>query len=119
MFIKQQYECLISVAQKKPGNKLPVRVNFVLDEFCNFPEIPQMSNMISAGRSRNIRFYLVAQSLRQLLRKYDSDAYTILGNCENIVFLTSREIDLLNTVQTLCGAKSQKGRNLISVSDNV
>ena len=34
-FIKQAYEVLISEAQKEKNFKLPVRVNFLLDEFCN------------------------------------------------------------------------------------
>ncbi|MBQ3938716.1 MAG: type IV secretory system conjugative DNA transfer family protein, partial [Clostridia bacterium] len=65
-FIKQIYELLIAEAQKCPNGQLPVRVNFVLDEFCNIPRIPDMPSMISAARSRNMRYYLVAQSKHQL-----------------------------------------------------
>ena len=119
-FIKQVYETLINEAQKEKDGKLPVRVNFVLDEFCNIPAIPDMSSMISAARSRNMRYYLIVQGLRQLNAKYNLDAETIKGNCENWVFLTSKELALLNEISDLCGTivtGTGIQRKLISVSE--
>ncbi len=117
-FIKQVYEILVAEAQKQEALKLPVRVNFVLDEFCNIPKVPDMPSMISAARSRNMRYFLVAQSLHQLKGKYGEDADTIKGNCDNWVFLTSKELDLLQEVSSLCGTISggEESRPLISVS---
>lgn len=119
-FIKQAYEVLISEAQKEKNFKLPVRVNFLLDEFCNMPRVPDMPSMISAARSRNMRYYLVAQSMHQLRGKYGEDADTIKGNCDNWVFLTSKELDLLNEISELCGTVTtadRRQRRLISVSE--
>lgn len=119
-FIKQVYEIMISEAQREPDLRLPVRVNFVLDEFCNLPKIEDMPSMISASRSRNMRFFLVAQSLHQLRGKYGEDADTIKGNCDNWVFLTSKELALLNEISELCGSISTptgQTRRLISVSE--
>ena len=120
-FIKQVYELLITVAQEQDSRTLPVRVNFVLDEFCNIPKIPDMPSMISAARSRNMRFFLVVQSLHQLTARYGKDAATIKGNCENWVFLTSKELELLREISDLCGSVSVPGeyvqRPLISVSE--
>ncbi len=119
-FIKQVYEILIGEAQKAEERKLPVRVNFLLDEFCNIPRISDMPSMISAARSRNMRFYLVAQSLHQLRGLYGEDADTIKGNCDNWVFLTSKELALLNEISELCGsvyASDHRYRRLISVSE--
>ncbi len=120
MFIKQVYELLIAEAQNCENLRLPIRVNFVLDEFCNLPKIPDMPSMISASRSRNMRFFLVAQSLHQLKGKYGEDADTIKGNCENWVFLTSKELSLLNEISELCGSvytTQNYNRRLISVSE--
>ncbi len=119
-FIKQAYEVLITEAQKEGGRTLPVRVNFVLDEFCNMPKIPDMPAMITAARSRNMRFFLVAQSLHQLKGKYGEDANTIKGNCDNWVFLTSKEQELLNEISNLCGnirLPNGQSRTLISPSE--
>jgi len=123
MFIKQVYEILIGEAQRQATLALPIRVNFVLDEFCNIPKIPDMPSMISAARSRNMRFVLVAQSIHQLKGRYGEDADTIKGNCDNWVFLTSRERDLLNEISFLCGEIDAWGpggpekRKLISVTE--
>ncbi len=119
-FIKQAYEILISQAQKEKNRQLPIRVNFVLDEFCNIPRIPDMPAMISAARSRNMRFFLVAQSMHQLRGMYGEDADTIKGNCDNWVFLTSKELTLLNEISELCGnivGGDGRTRRLISVSE--
>ncbi len=68
-----------------------------------------------------MRFYLVAQSLHQLKRKYGEDADTIKGNCDNWVFLTSKELSLLNEISELCGnitsSDGKTTRRLISVSE--
>lgn len=119
-FIKQVYEQLIAEAQKEEKRELPVRVNFVLDEFCNLPRIPDMPSMISAARSRNMRYFLVAQSLHQLKSRYGENADTIKGNCDNWVFLTSKELELLEEISRLCGSYyTAEGnmRSLISISE--
>ena len=95
-------------------------MNFVLDEFCNIPKIPDMPSMISAARSRNMRFYLVAQSIHQLRGRYGEDADTIKGNSDNWVFLTSKELALLNEISELCGSiytSDNRHRRLISISE--
>lgn len=124
LFIKQAYEILVSEAQKQPDEKLPIRLNFMLDEFCNIPTIPDMASMITAARSRNIRFFLMVQGIHQLRQKYGEDAETIKGNCGNQVFLTSREPELLNNMSYLCGDISDcdsdgtmRMRPLISTSE--
>lgn len=102
-FTKQCYEMLIGEAHREEDMRLPVRVNFVLDEFANLPAIPDMPNMISAARSRNIRFHLVIQSMNQLFSKYGRDADTISSNCENWVYLNSKEYDCLEEISKRCG----------------
>lgn len=117
LIIKQCYERLIELAQHCEGNTLPIRVNFLLDEFSNLPKIPDMCAMISAARSRNIRFHLIIQGLYQLSSKYgEDDAQTIKGNCENWAFLTSRELPLLEEISQLCGTDDVTNRQLITVS---
>lgn len=116
IFVQQLYQRLIEEAQTKRSGCLPIRFNFVLDEFGNMPQINNFSSAISAARSRNIRYYLVIQSKHQLNDKYgDNDAQTIIANLLNIVFLNSRELPLLQEIESLCG-KDFNGVPLISVS---
>jgi len=117
LFVKQLYEAMIDSAQKNADRKIKVRMNFILDEFCNMPTIPDMVSMITAARSRNMRFFLFVQGMHQLIGKYGEDAETIKGNCDNWCFLNSRELSLLNEICELCGKKRIGGReeSLLSV----
>lgn len=102
-FIKQCYEVLIGTAQEYKG-RLPIRTNFVLDEFANLPPISDMSNMITAARSRNIRLNLIIQGAEQLSAQYGKEtAEVIKGNCTNWFFLISKELQLLKDISELCG----------------
>ena len=115
VFVKQCYTELIIEAQKQPSKTLPRRVNFLLDEFSSLPQISDFPSMITASRSRNIRFSLFVQSMNQLHKWYGHNAETIKGNCENWVFLHSREFPLLNELVNLSGTK-YRDYPLISVS---
>ena len=86
LFLEQLYEVLIEKAQSEAELKLPIRMNFLIDEFANIPKIGNMDVMITAARSRNIRFHLIVQGMKQLEQKYpDGVADTIIGNCNNWV----------------------------------
>ena len=116
LFIKQLYEKLIHEAQKERNGMLPVRVNYILDEFGSIPRITGFESAITAARSRNIRYYLIVQSMAQLNDKYgNTGAEIIKGNCTDWVFLTSKELPLLNEISELCGIRH--GRPLISTSE--
>ncbi|MCQ2078799.1 MAG: type IV secretory system conjugative DNA transfer family protein [archaeon] len=115
ILVQQMYEGLIREAQFCPGGTLPVRVNFVLDEFASFPRINQMQSMISASRSRNIRFTLVVQSVRQLKARYKGDAETIMENCLNWLFLYGRDTDFLDDLVKVLG-EGEEGGGLVAVS---
>ena len=106
IFVKQAYEALIAVAQTCPGLKLPYRTNFILDEFANMPALKDVETMITASRSRNIRFSFVIQNFSQLNKVYGKDvAETIKGNCGNFVYIMSTELSALEEISKLLGDK--------------
>lgn len=128
IFVKQAYEALIATAQTCPGLKLPYRTNFVLDEFANMPALKDVGTMITASRSRNIRFAFVIQNFSQLNQVYGKDvAETIKGNCGNFVYIMSTELAALEEISKLLGdqkpEKAEKDkpappiRPLFTVSD--
>ena len=102
------------------GGELPRRVNFICDEFCNY-YVPNMERSISAHRSRNIRWYLVCQSKRQLEKVYEREADTITANCANTYFLNSSEMALLEHLSARAGqttvTENGFSKPLISVQD--
>ena len=104
-FIKQLYNAMIKEAFKIPNGMLPRRLNYILDEFANLPKIPDMPSMITAARSRNMRFFLVVQSNNQLRSTYRDDAETIKTNCLNWVYLPTKEDELIQQVQRLVGVR--------------
>lgn len=103
LFLEQLYEILIHKAQSELEQKLPCRMNFLIDEFGNIPKIENMEAMITASRSRNIRFHLIVQGMKQLRQKYGEGAEIISGNCNNWVYLYSKEYELLQDISRLCG----------------
>ena len=103
IFLKQCYEVLIDVAQEN-GGKLPFRTNFILDEFANMPPLKDVTTMVTAARSRAIRFTFIIQNFAQLKSVYgNEDAETIKGNCGNLVYLISTELAALEEISKMCG----------------
>ena len=122
IFIKQCYETLIDVAQES-GGKLPYRTNFILDEFANMPPLKDVTTMVTAARSRLIRFTFIIQNYAQLTQVYGKEnAETIKGNC-NITYLISSELQALEELSKLCGEVKSKEKDktastpLVTVSD--
>jgi len=107
LFIKQSYELLLdNIHNLQYKNKKPnehIRVNYILDEFSSLPTIEDFPAMITAARSRDIRFNIFIQSKNQLRQRYGDEAGTIQDNCTNWIFLNSRELELLREISDLCG----------------
>src|SRR5699024_4351307 len=113
----QSYQYLIYSALNNENRKLNIRINYILDEFSSLPVIgSDFPSMIVAARSRNIRFLIVAQSKNQLIKRYKEEAETIVSNCTNWIFITSRELGLLQEISQLCGKNIDNKPN-ISVYD--
>ena len=123
IFLKQCYETLIRVAQEN-GGKLPYKTNFILDEFANMPPLKDVTTMVTAARSRAIRFTFVIQNFAQLYEVYGKEnGETIKGNCGNILYLISSELQALEEISKMCGEVKSKdkdktdSRPLVTVSD--
>ena len=123
IFIKQCYETLIDVAQEC-GGKLPFRTNFILDEFANMPPLKDVTTMVTAARSRNIRFSFIIQNFAQLYQVYGKEnGETIKGNCGNLIYLISSELSALEEISKMCGEVKSKEKDktasvpLVTVSD--
>ena len=115
MMITQCYKQLVTLAQESPGIRLPVRVNFICDEFGNLPTIPSMLNIITASRSRNIRFLLLLQDKSQLVRRYGDVAASIISNCSNVMYLNGRDVRLIGELSELSG-RDRSGSLMVSTS---
>ena len=101
--IDQFYQILVDKSLNFDG-VLPNRVEFILDEMSNMSKINEIERKISASRSRNIRWTLCVQSLEQLSVIYGKQiAKVIIGNCNNIMYLYSPDLELLKLLSDRCG----------------
>jgi Type IV secretory pathway, VirD4 components len=103
LFTSQHYETLVTEADKR-GGRLERRVNFNLDEFGNYAQIPAFSTKLTVGGGRGCRFNLYIQSLSQLDEKYDKEnAKTIKSNCQCWIYLKSDELETLEEISKKLG----------------
>ena len=118
--LNQLMSGLITHAQQRYKGKLPHRVDFILDEMGNLPaRIPDLEALVSAARSRNIRFHFVLQSAEQLTNVYGKELReVILDNCDTWVFMGSRGLPFLRLISELAGTvrlETGEERPLLSV----
>ena len=102
IYIKQLYESLVAQALKK-GGKLDRRFIFRADEIGNFPVIPELGTMLSAGAGRNIFFELVLQDYQQLESKYREDFRNIRTNCQLTICLKVTDENTAKTISSQLG----------------
>ncbi len=124
IFIKQCYETLIDTAYKEKNGKLPFKTNFILDEFANMPKLKDVTSMVTAARSRAVRFTFIIQNFAQLDDVYGKeDSQTIRSNCGNLIYLITTELAALEEISKLCGEVKSKDKDktastpLVTVSD--
>ena len=95
------------LAEQEYAGKLPIRVNVVLEELGNIGRaIPNLPQLLTAGRSRNIRVAFVLQSMSQLTDVYgESNATTIKDNCDVRVVYRVNNWNTLTEISGICGLK--------------
>jgi type IV secretion system protein VirD4 len=89
----------LAIEANKRGGRIPVRVNYVLDEFGNFTKIPAFDNELSVGGGAGIRFNIVVQSFEQIEKVYGKEVAEIIkNNCHCLIYLMS---NALKTVEEI------------------
>lgn len=102
MFFSQVLQVLCREADARPDSRLPVPVRFILDDFATNVRIDQFPRMISSFRSRGISTMLMVQAEAQLEAGYGNDAGTIIGNCDQYLYLGGNDIDTARRVGERC-----------------
>lgn len=100
------YASLIDLAVKEYGGHLPRSVHFILEEFGNLGPLKGINDMLTAGRSRGLRFDIVLQSLCQLYMTYPEPvADVLIGNSQNLIYMYSTDMELVEKISKRCGNK--------------
>ena len=91
LLVSQQYELLVTYA-KKCGNRLPHRVNYILDEFGNFAAIDKFQTKMTVAGGYGVRWNLFIQDFNQLIDVYGQEVAKIIqGNCHYWIYLHSQD----------------------------
>lgn len=108
LFVQDAYRMLIAETENKESKRLDVPFYFILDEFGNFPAIPDFETTISACAGRNIFFMLIIQSYAQLDCVYGKDVSAIIRDNLNVhVFFGSNNPSTLEEFSEECGLRTR------------
>lgn len=82
---------LFEAADLKHHGRLPVHVHFLMDEAANVKLPEELESYISTSRKRNISFSLILQNLTQLKAQFKDNWESIVGNCDEFLYLGGNE----------------------------
>ena len=84
---------LVRYADRTEERRLPVPVQFILDEFPNLGVVPDFKKKLATARSRGIGMSILFQNIPQLQNRYpDNQWEEILGGCDFSIFLGCNDI---------------------------
>lgn len=99
----QLFQQLFEVADKKYGGSLPVHVHFLMDEFANVSLPDDFDKILSVMRSRGVSVSIILQNLAQLKALFEKQWESIVGNCDEFVYLGGNEQATHKYVSELLG----------------
>lgn len=116
--VDQTYMELVSVA-KEHGGRLPKRVNMLLDEFGNFPQINSFQTKLTVCLGRGIRFILAVQGIAQLNDVYgDKVAKIITSNCHDWIYLLTSDPETSEMISKKTGTYTVQTKSVSSSTSN-
>ena len=100
------YKELSKLANSQLTKKLPVEVDWLLDEFANCPPLADIESLVSVSRSRGMRFHFFIQSFSQLNNVYGKEvAQIILDNC-GLIYLKTNTQETAEQISKTLGKKT-------------
>lgn len=103
MFFSLLFIKLFDFARQSESRRLPVRVNVLMDEFCNL-DLPNSKKWLSVSRSRNCDIQCVAQSVSQLADRYPKTEWQeLVGDCDYQLFLGCNDGMTADFISSQCG----------------
>ncbi len=94
---------------------LPVKVDWILDEFANCPPLDAIETVVSVARSRGMRFYFFIQSFSQLNQVYGKEIANIIQDNCALVYLKTNTVETAEVIAKKLG-KSTIETNSMSMS---
>lgn len=85
------FEQLFRLADDKYKGALPVPVHFLMDEFANVSLPDDFDKLLATMRSRNVFVSIIIQNIAQLKNLFEKQWESILGNCDEFLYLGGNE----------------------------
>lgn len=102
----QLFQQLFFLADHKYGGRLPVHVHFLMDEFANVSLPDDFDKILSVMRSREISVSIILQNLAQLKALFEKQWESIVGNCDEFLYLGGNEQSTHKYVSELLGKET-------------
>lgn len=87
----QLFQQLFYLADHKYGGSLPVHCHFIMDEFANVSLPDDFDKILSVMRSRGVSVSIILQNLAQLKALFEKQWESIVGNCDEFLYLGGNE----------------------------
>lgn len=87
----QIFQQLFYLADHKYGGSLPMPVHFLMDEFSNVSLPEDFSKILAVMRSRSVFVSIILQNVAALKALFEKEWESILGNCDELLYLGGNE----------------------------
>lgn len=99
----QLFQQLFYLADNKYDGRLPLHVHFLMDEFANVSLPDDFDKILSVMRSREVSVSIILQNLAQLKALFEKQWESIVGNCDEFLYLGGNEQGTHKYVSELLG----------------
>ena len=106
MLYTQLFQQLYYQADFVHTGRLPVHVHFVMDEFANIALPDDFDKLLSTMRSREISVSIIIQNMAQLKALFEKQWESIVGNCDEFLYLGGNEQSTHEYVSKLLGKET-------------
>ena len=102
----QLFQQLFYAADHIHGGSLPIPVHFLMDEFANVSLPDDFDKILSVMRSRGVSVSIILQNLAQLKALFEKQWESIVGNCDEFLYLGGNEQSTHKYVSELLGKET-------------
>ena len=99
----QLFQQLFYSADHVHGGSLTIPVHFLMDEFANVSLPDDFDKILSVMRSRGVSVSIILQNLAQLKALFEKQWESIVGNCDEFLYLGGNEQSTHKYVSELLG----------------
>ena len=106
--------CVVANSKRSNnGQRLPVHVRMLLDEFANIGQIPRFENIVATSRKYELSVVIILQSQAQIKKMYKYNWSDIAGNCDTLIYLGGgADLETVEWMSKLLGKKANTVQNL-------